>query len=83
MIEDSMGRIMTEVVVTRRGQTTIPIEIRRKYHITEGTRLEVLESTEGIILKKKVGTFDLIGSGRVDSKAAFELLDKMREEDDR
>jgi AbrB family looped-hinge helix DNA binding protein len=30
-----------EVVVTRRGQTTIPQEIRKKLDIREGTRLLV------------------------------------------
>ena len=40
-----------EVVVTRKGQTTIPIEFRRKYRIVEGSRLEVVDTGEGVLLK--------------------------------
>ena len=35
-----------EVVVTRRGQTTIPIELRRKYRIEEGSKLEFVKGTK-------------------------------------
>lgn len=74
---------MTEVVVTRRGQTTIPAEIRRKYGIAEGTRLEIVDKRGTIIIRKKRSTTDLIGTGNVDVKRAYELLSKIREEDDR
>jgi AbrB family looped-hinge helix DNA binding protein len=33
-----------EEVVTRRGQTTVPVKLRKKYGIFEGTRL-VVEDT--------------------------------------
>jgi AbrB family looped-hinge helix DNA binding protein len=74
---------MTEVVVTRRGQTTIPAEIRRKYGIVEGTRLEVVDDGGTIVMRKKRSTMDLIGTGSVDVKKACELLSKIRKEDDR
>jgi AbrB family looped-hinge helix DNA binding protein len=74
---------MTEVVVTRRGQTTIPAEIRRKYGIVEGTRLEVIDEGGTIVMRKKRSTMDLIGTGSVDVKKACELLSKIRREDDR
>jgi len=34
---------MTEVLVTRKGQITIPVELRRKLGIEEGFRVEVVE----------------------------------------
>ena len=74
---------MTEVVVTRRGQTTIPAEIRRKYGNAEGTRLEIVDKRGTIIIRKKRSTTDLIGTGNVDVKRVYELLSKIREEDDR
>ena len=52
-----------EVVVTRKGQTTIPARLRKKFKIEEGTRLEVFETEEGILFKPKVSTWDLAGSG--------------------
>lgn len=72
-----------EVVVTRRGQTTIPVELRHKYAITEGTRLAVLDTEEGIVFRKQQSTLDLVGSGKAEAKRVYELLDKMREEDDK
>jgi AbrB family looped-hinge helix DNA binding protein len=72
-----------EVVVTRKGQTTIPIEFRRKYRIVEGSKLEVVDTGEGMLLKPKLSFFDLAGSGagKATVKEVKDLLDKLREED--
>jgi AbrB family looped-hinge helix DNA binding protein len=72
-----------EVVVTRKGQTTIPVQLRRKFKIEEGTRLEVIETEEGILFKPKKSTWDLAGSGArfATPEEMKELLDKLREED--
>lgn len=69
--------------MTRKGQTTIPARLRKKFKIEKGTRLEVVETEEGILFKPKLSTWDLAGSG---SKFATpeemkKLLDKLREED--
>jgi len=74
---------MTTVAVTRRGQTTIPIELRKKYGIEEGTSLEVEDTGSGILLKKAQSTLDLVGTGRRSQKEVFAFLDKMRQEDER
>lgn len=72
-----------EVLVTRKGQTTIPAELRAKYKIREGTRLAVVDTGEGIMFKPALTTADLAGSGS--EKATPEemktLLDRTREED--
>jgi AbrB family looped-hinge helix DNA binding protein len=72
-----------DVLVTRKGQTTIPVELRVKYKIKEGTRLSVVDTGEGIMFKPALSTADLAGSGS--AKATPEemktLLDRMREED--
>lgn len=73
---------MTQITVTRRGQTTIPAEFRRKYGIEEGTTLEVEDTGRGLLLRKKKSTLDLVGTGKMSQKSVFELLDKMREEDE-
>ncbi|MEM0290104.1 MAG: AbrB/MazE/SpoVT family DNA-binding domain-containing protein [Metallosphaera sp.] len=72
-----------EVTVTRKGQTTIPAELRRKYNISEGSRLTVVDTDQGILMKPSLRTSDLAGSG---SKYATpeemkKLLDRIREED--
>jgi AbrB family looped-hinge helix DNA binding protein len=72
---------MTEVVVTRRGQTTIPKDLRTKFRIEEGTKLEVLAYADGILLKKKTSTLDLAGTGRASLEDALKILYRIRDED--
>jgi AbrB family looped-hinge helix DNA binding protein len=76
-------KLENEVVVTRKGQTTIPARLRLKYKIEEGTRLQVIETEEGILFKPKKSTADLAGSGsrHATPKEMKKLLDKLREED--
>jgi AbrB family looped-hinge helix DNA binding protein len=74
---------MTEVLVTRKGQTTIPIDLRRKYAIEEGSRLEAIDTGSGILLKPEQTTADLAGSGAKKARVSEmkRLLDRMRAED--
>lgn len=73
----------TEVVVTKKGQTTIPVHLRKKFKIEEGTRLEVIETSEGILFKPKKSIWDLIGTGSpfATPEEMKKLLDKLREQD--
>jgi len=77
--------VTEEVVVTRKGQTTIPVQLRRKYKIQEGSIMEAIDTGSGILLKPKVSFIDLAGSGA--GKAAVaevkKMLDRMRSEDER
>lgn len=43
-----------EVVVTRKGQITIPVQLRRKFGIQKNTKLEVKEEEGRIVIKKTV-----------------------------
>jgi AbrB family looped-hinge helix DNA binding protein len=72
-----------EVKVTRKGQTTIPAPLRAKYRIQEGTRLVVIDTGEGILLRRSKSTSDLAGSGssKATPKEMKRLLDKLRGED--
>ena len=74
----------SEVVVTKKGQTTIPARLRKKFRIEEGTRLEVIETQEGILFKPKKSIWDLIGSGAqfASVEEMKKQLDKLREEDE-
>ncbi len=74
---------MATMSVTRRGQTTIPAEFRKKYGIEEGTTLEVQDTGEGLLLKKMVSTIDLVGTGKTSQHDIFARLDKMRAENER
>lgn len=72
-----------EVVVTKKGQTTIPVKLRRKYKIEEGTKLAVVDTEEGILLKPKKTIWDMIGAYPLDAATAKkmdELLYRIRHE---
>ena len=74
---------MTEVSVTRKGQITIPVELRRKFGIDEGSKIEVLEEEGIIVIRKLRSIFDLAGNGagKGDVEELKKMLDKMRAED--
>ncbi len=74
---------MTEVSVTRKGQITIPADLRRKFNIEEGMKVEVVEEEGKIVIRRVVSIFDLAGSGSGKGLVS-ELksgLDEMRDED--
>jgi AbrB family looped-hinge helix DNA binding protein len=73
-----------EVMVTRKGQTTIPVKLRRKYKIEEGTKLQVIDTGDGIMFKRKLTTIDLFGSGAkyATIEEMKKLLDELRAEDE-
>ena len=52
----------SEIVVKKKGQTTIPVRIRKKLKIEEGTRLEAIITDEGLLLKPKKSIWDMIGA---------------------
>ena len=72
-----------EVVVTRKGQTTIPAHLRAKYGIEEGTRLEAVDTGEGILFRLGKNFLELAGSGakHASVEEMKKLLDRLREED--
>jgi AbrB family looped-hinge helix DNA binding protein len=73
-----------EVVVTKKGQTTIPARLRKKFRIEEGTKLEVVEMEEGILLKPKKSVWDMIGaySNHARLEDVNKELYKLRHEDE-
>jgi antitoxin PrlF len=72
-----------EVVVTRKGQITIPVELRRKFNIEESSKVEVIEEEGKIVIKKRPSIFDLAGSGagKGNVEELKRMLDEMRNED--
>ena len=72
---------MTEVSVTRKGQITIPVDIRRKFNIEEGMKVEVVEEEGKIVVRRVASIFDLAGSGKGRVPELKSALDEMRDED--
>jgi len=70
------------VKVTRRGQTTLPMQYRAKLGIDEGDDLLVEEVAQGLLIRRVPNLLDLAG---VDAKygtpeEAKKLIEQMREE---
>lgn len=72
-----------EVVVTKKGQNTIPARLRKKFKIEKGTKLEVIETTEGILFKLKAPTKDFTGACPqfATPQDMKKILTKLREKD--
>ena len=74
----------TEIVVKKKGQTTIPVGIRKKLKIEEGTRLEVVVTEEGLLLKPKKSFCDMLGvySEFGTPEEVKKEIDQLRHEDE-
>jgi AbrB family looped-hinge helix DNA binding protein len=72
-----------EVMVTRKGQVTIPVKLRRKYKIEENSKVQIVEEDGKIVIKKQPSIFDLAGSsaGKASVDELKRMLDEMRAED--
>lgn len=71
------------VLVTRKGQVTIPVTKRRKYGIKEGMRVLIRDSKEGIIIKPITPIEDLAGvdAGKISLEEMKKRLDGLRTQD--
>lgn len=73
--------VRLETTVTRKGQVTIPVDFRRKYGIAEGTKIEVTDSPQGLLLRPVPEMSDLAGvdSGKYTHREISERLDRLRQ----
>jgi AbrB family looped-hinge helix DNA binding protein len=72
---------LTTVTVTRKGQTTIPKELREKYNMSQGVKLQVIDTGDGVMFRKAQSTIDLIGSSKRSFDEMRRRLDEIRRED--
>jgi len=79
-----MGRPRKVVKVTRMGQTTIPIEFRKRHGIEEGSRLVVEDRGDSIVLRPVPRLEDLGGflSKTTTLERMLKILDESREDED-
>ncbi len=71
------------VLVTRKGQVTIPVSKRKKYGIREGMRVLIKDSKEGILITPITPIEDLavVDAGRISLEQMRKKLDDMRAHD--
>ncbi len=72
-----------EVIVTRKGQVTIPVKLRKKFKIEENSKVQIVEEDGKIVIKKQPSFLDFIGSsaGKATVEEVKKMLDEMRNED--
>ncbi len=69
---------LSNVRVKRKGQVTIPVELRQRLQIQEGSLLEIREHEEGILLKPaaRVQAGNIVGEGTY--REIMHDLDRLR-----
>ena len=79
-----MERHRKIVKVTRKGQTTIPIEFRKRHRIEEGSRLVVEDRGDAIVLRPVARLEDLGGflSKTTTLERMLKILDESRKDED-
>jgi len=77
-------RLRRIVKVTRRGQTTIPVEFRRRHRIEEGSRLLVEDRRDAIVFRPLRGLEDDAGflSGRTTVRELVRIIKEAREDEE-
>jgi len=70
-----------ETTVTRKGQVTIPVELRRKLGFRVGMKVEVVGVSQGVLLKPIPDFKDLAGvdAGKYTYAEMAEKLDRLRQ----
>ncbi len=71
------------VLVTRKGQVTIPVSKRKKYGIREGMQVLMSDSSEGIMIKPITPIEDLAGvdANKISLGQMRKKLDNLRTQD--
>ncbi len=71
------------VLVTRKGQVTIPVSKRRKYGIKEGMRVLIKDSGDGIVISPVTPIEELAGvdAGKISLEQMRKKLDSLRSYD--
>jgi AbrB family looped-hinge helix DNA binding protein len=77
------AKVMENTVkITRRGQTTIPLKIRKQCGLKVGDRLTVEATEKGILFKPVPNLLDLAGidAAYATVEQVNKMIDKLREE---
>jgi AbrB family looped-hinge helix DNA binding protein len=69
--------------MTRKGQITVPVEVREKLGLEEGSEVEFEVEGDCVKIRKIPSVFDLAGSwvGKTTYEETMRLLEKLRAQD--
>jgi AbrB family looped-hinge helix DNA binding protein len=66
--------------ITKKGTVTIPAEIRKKYRLRKGSRVEFIETSEGVMIVPVVPLKDLFGSDRDSKEMVYKMINELEDE---
>jgi len=66
--------------VTEKGTVTIPAEIRKKYNLRKGSRVEFVETDEGVLLVPTVPLENLFGADKAIKETVYGMIKELQEE---
>ena len=66
--------------ITEKGTVTIPAEIRRKYRLKKGTRVEFIETSDGVMIVPVLPLKDLFGQDRDSKETVYRMIREIEDE---
>jgi len=66
--------------ITQKGTVTIPAEIRKKYKLGKGSRVEFIETDEGVLLVPAIPMEDLYGADKAIKETVYQMIRELQEE---
>ncbi|NHV60364.1 MAG: AbrB/MazE/SpoVT family DNA-binding domain-containing protein [Candidatus Verstraetearchaeota archaeon] len=75
MVRKELGYTITE-----KGTVTIPAEIRKKYKLGKGSRIEFVETGEGVLIVPVIPLEDLFGADKAIKETVYQMIKELQEE---
>lgn len=66
--------------ITEKGTVTIPSEIRKKYQMKKGSRVEFVETGEGVLIVPVVPLEELFGADKDKKEIVYQMIRKLQDE---
>jgi AbrB family looped-hinge helix DNA binding protein len=74
------GKIPLSYTITEKGTVTIPSEIRKRYRLKKGSRVEFVETDEGVLLVPVVPLEDLFGADKDKKETVYKMIGELQDE---
>lgn len=66
--------------ITEKGTVTIPADIRKKYNLRKGSRVEFIETDEGVLLVPAIPLEELFGVDKDVKEKVYQIIKELQEE---
>jgi len=80
LLDHKYGESDLSYTVTEKGTVTIPAEIRKKYKLRKGSRVEFVETDEGVLLVPVIPLEDLFGADKAVKETVCQMIEELQEE---